>query len=231
MGLPGALKSWGVRPVSQNTLGMVLFSLEADCEGGRVKQILQAEVWKTVEVAKLRRLAKRGEMLRETDLERASVRVKSQSADNVIPFEEAVGRPLATFKSAGTVIRASDILSCDVSDGDSLITRAISEPATNNKMPDYALPAINTVRRTEGARLARPGVKPVMQQTGREAWVVKPGDQVQFGVQVNGLSLTVPARAVEGGAVGDSIRLVNMQNQRSISGKIVAPGKVEHAED
>ena len=221
--LPGALQDWDVKPMSQNALGMVLFNLEAHCDGGKIRQIVQVEVWKTVEAAKIMRLARPGEVLTAGDLERVTMKIRNTTADQYPPLEEIVGKTLASYKSAGTMIRRSD-----TRDGTcNLVGANMPAPLRGH---------------SQGAISSRPGVvsrfeiQPVAvmaagKSSQRESWVVAPGEQVEFAVSVNGLNLTVPAKAVEGGGVGDAIRLINLQNQRPIKGRIMAKGKVAYAEN
>jgi flagella basal body P-ring formation protein FlgA len=63
----------------------------------------------------------------------------------------------------------------------------------------------------------------------KASWTIKPGERVQFHVQSGSLRLSVPAKALEGGCVGDSIRLVNLQNNRNIFGTISGEGRVDYA--
>jgi flagella basal body P-ring formation protein FlgA len=56
--------------------------------------------------------------------------------------------------------------------------------------------------------------------------VVQRNDYVMLAFEVPGIKLTVRGKAVEGGAEGDTIAVLNEQTKRTIQGVIVAPGHV-----
>ncbi len=56
--------------------------------------------------------------------------------------------------------------------------------------------------------------------------LIQRNDQVTLVYQVPGITLTVRGKAVEGGAEGDSISVLNEQSKRTIQGVIVGPGRV-----
>jgi flagella basal body P-ring formation protein FlgA len=65
----------------------------------------------------------------------------------------------------------------------------------------------------------------------RMAQLMKPeavqrNDQVTIIYEVPGISLTVRGKAVEGGAEGDTISVLNEQSKRTVQGVIVGPGRV-----
>jgi flagella basal body P-ring formation protein FlgA len=43
--------------------------------------------------------------------------------------------------------------------------------------------------------------------------------------------MTFPAKAIEGGQVGDSIRLINLRTKKRIKGTITDKGQVEYAQN
>ncbi|MFZ2957406.1 MAG: flagella basal body P-ring formation protein FlgA [Candidatus Ozemobacteraceae bacterium] len=324
--LPGALTSWKVAAMSGNPLGMVLFSFEAECEGGKAKQIVQVEVWREITAAKVKRLIKKGACICAEDLVREIVRVRTASAQVPASFEEVIGRPCATYKSPGSLIRVADLaaigagmtpereLAAAVALSKSRPHRIQKAPARVSESADAdadsdagmdvapittgpAIPGetgeireiaetgeagdtsevrdtreIGEARKgalTEGnigsldaERLTnrgtpdektsgpiyagRPGLVSALASArgattaklpsrfsngaSDSQWIVKPGENVDFTVKSGGLNLTVPARALEGGVVGTPIRLVNLQNQRPIRGRVVAKGQVEFYE-
>ena len=63
-----------------------------------------------------------------------------------------------------------------------------------------------------------------------DTWLIKPGDNVEFRVNSGALSLSIPAKAVQGGNSGDEIELINLKNKRRISGVITEKGIVEYAQ-
>jgi len=56
--------------------------------------------------------------------------------------------------------------------------------------------------------------------------VIQRNDQVTLVYEVPGITLTVRGKAVEGGAEGDVISVLNEQSKRTIQGVIVGPGRV-----
>ena len=56
--------------------------------------------------------------------------------------------------------------------------------------------------------------------------MVQRNDQVTLVYEVPGVMLTVRGKAVEGGAEGDTISVLNEQSKRTIQGVIVGPGRV-----
>jgi flagella basal body P-ring formation protein FlgA len=198
--LPGPLQSFELEPMSSNRLGLRLFIITAQCDGGVFRQIVQVDVARQIKGARLKRLARRGETLTAGDLEEVTVTQRTDSGTPLLRFAEAVGRCLTTYKSPGTLLRAGDV---------SLQAfETANAPSLPSSHPAAAAP--------------RSG------RTPAAAWVIKPGDQVEFFVQSGGLSLKVPAKALEGGAIGASIRLLNLQNHRQIIGTVTGEGKVEY---
>ena len=122
-------------------------------------------------------------------------------------FEAAVlARPLAV----GEVVRASDVT----------IAR---RPKT-----DFAANVITTAEQATGLaarRAMRPG--DVLRQTDlAKAEVVARNDNVTITFQVPGITLTMRGKALEGGAHGDTINVLNVQSKRSIQATIAGPGHV-----
>ncbi len=200
--LPGNIISWNLVPKSKNRIGMRLFHLIAQTEGGEHRQLLQVSVAKIAEVAQLTRLAKPGEILTEDMLTKKIVKVKSDKIHPPIEFEEALGKCLGRFKSQGTIIRSSDL-----SSGENSICK--NTPAK-----------VNTTRVRNIARR----VAPTRQE--RENWVVKPGDKVNYHFKNGTISLSFPAKAIQGGDTGDSITLINLNNSKRVKGMITAQGDV-----
>ncbi|NLI78990.1 MAG: flagella basal body P-ring formation protein FlgA [Candidatus Riflebacteria bacterium] len=205
--LPGPVESVTLEPMSNNRLGLRLFTLHVQCRGGQVRQIVQADVARRVRAARMKRLARRGEVLTAADLAEETVLQRSDQAQPPLGLDQAVGKCLATYKSPGTFLREGDV---------SLEACSLAEPA--------ATPA----GRSSAGVPARPGRRPQASREEMAAWVVRPGEQVEFFVKSGGLSLKVPAKALEGGGLGSSIKLINLQNNRQITGTITAEGKVEY---
>ena len=188
--LPGSMRSFDLQPMSSNKFGLRLFSLQVDCQGGQVRQIIQVEVSRKIRAARLNRLVKRGEILTEGDLSEEIVLQRNDQNQPLLSFADAVGKQLSVYKSPGTFLRAGDI----------------SETV-----------AANMTQNTRGKI-----------REEKSAWIVKPGECVDFFVRSGGLSLKVPAKALEGGGVGEPIKLINLQNNRQITGIVTAEGKVEY---
>jgi flagellar basal body P-ring formation protein FlgA len=122
-------------------------------------------------------------------------------------FEAAVlARPLAS----GEVVRASDI---------TIVRRPKAEFAAN---------VITTAERAVGLAAKRP-MRPgeVLRQTDLgKAEVIARNDNVTITFQVPGITLTMRGKALEGGAQGDTINVLNVQSKRSIQATIAGPGHV-----
>ncbi|GAB4276133.1 MAG: hypothetical protein Kow0029_17840 [Candidatus Rifleibacteriota bacterium] len=198
--LPGNLIEWSVKPNSNNRLGMRLFSLNAETDGGKFRQLIQVRVTKIVEAAQLTRLARPGELISPDMIEKKRVEVKSDQANLPMTYEEAVGKCLGRFKSPGTILRSSDL-----STGENNICKAAFKKSTSKK---YA------TRKTRS--------------NDRSNWVVKPGEQVEYRFANGSLELSFPARAVDGGQIGDQISLINLKNHKRIEGIITEKGRVEY---
>ena len=55
---------------------------------------------------------------------------------------------------------------------------------------------------------------------------IQRNEQVTLVYEVPGISLTVRGKALEGGAEGDVISVLNEQSKRTVQGLIVGPGRV-----
>lgn len=107
--LPGNISSWEINSNSENTLGMKLLVLTAETDGGPFRQLIQIRVTRTVEAAQLTRLAKPGETLTANMIKPKKVVLKSDQAAAPVSFKEALGKDLGRFKSAGTLLRPTDL--------------------------------------------------------------------------------------------------------------------------
>jgi flagella basal body P-ring formation protein FlgA len=201
--LPGNLIDWQIESNSDNQLGMRLFCLTAQTDGGSFRQLIQVNVAQVIEAAQLTRLVKPGELVTKEMINKKRVELKSERANLPISYEEAVGKCLARFKSPGTILRSSDL-----STGENNI--CVSKAA---KPRQSFVPAATA------------------QRTDRENWAIKPGDKVDFHFANGTLALTMPARAVEGGEIGDEISLINLKNRQRVHGIIVDKGRVEYAKN
>ena len=230
--LPGKVKSWTIKPMSSNPLGMNLFTLEADCDGGVHRQILQTNVWMEMKAAKIKRLINRGETLDQNNIEMEMVKVKNLSQQNFLPFEEAIGKKLNVYKSPGSLLRSGETSeythAVEITD-----LRKYDRVSAGERFGKPS-PAKSTVRlyniKNSGLENSASNVSPKSPKCAKEDWIVKPGQQVLFHVKTGSLSLSVPAKAIDGGCVGDPIKLVNLQNHRNIDGVIVGEGQVEYVQ-
>ncbi|OQA09049.1 MAG: flagellar basal body P-ring biosynthesis protein FlgA [bacterium ADurb.Bin374] len=217
--LPEPPETWVLTPMSSNKLGMRVFQLEARCGETTVRQIIQADVSRTVRVARLRRLAKRGECLSASDLIEETIRLRNDQPNPVVAIGEAVGKQLANFKSPGTIVRASDLASaCGPEPKQNKISSNIHSPVKSGPDDHVESPALP----------GETGPEPVVAENTASGYLVKNGDKVEFTVKTGSLCLVVPAKALQNGRAGESIRLLNLQNNRPIKGIITSEGKVEH---
>ena len=210
--LPGNVISWNVKSNSSNELGMRLFALEAETEGGPFRQLIQVNVSKTIEAAELCQLVKPGEVITEDMVRPISVTIKNEKNNTAVSYKDVIGKTLDRFKSAGTVIRNSDL-------SKSSSIKTASAKKTTSKVTGIRTPqALNMMSVT------------MKTEALNESFLIKPGENVEFRVNSGALSLSIPAKAVQGGNSGDEIELINLKNKRRISGVITEKGVVEYAQ-
>ena len=210
--LPGNIISWNVKSNSSNELGMRLFALEAETEGGPFRQLIQVNVSKTIEAAELCQLVKPGEVITEEMVKPVPLTIKSEKNNTAVYYKDVIGKTLDRFKSAGTIIRNSDL--------------SKSDSVKSNK-------ARKTTSKAEGYRT--PQALNMMSATMRndaitDSFLIKPGENVEFRVNSGALTLSIPAKAVQGGNSGDEIELINLKNKRRITGVVTEKGVVEYAQ-
>jgi flagella basal body P-ring formation protein FlgA len=94
------------------------------------------------------------------------------------------------------------------------------------RMPLEALP---DERLLAGARVARPIAegKPVLASMVASTQVVKSGDEVQTVVRIGALEARGSAVAAQSGALGDEIRVVNVESKRALKARVTGEGEVE----
>lgn len=199
--LPGNLIEWQLTPNSDSKLGMRLFFLTARTDGGNFRQLIQVPVAKVIEAAQLTRLAKPGELISQEMVSKKVIEITSEQANMPLTYADVVGKCLGRFKSPGTILRSSDI-----SSGENNMCSAQYKKAKQSS---------NTT--------------PARRSNDRSNWVIKPGEKVEYRFANGTLELTFPARAVEGGEIGDSISLINLKNQKRVEGIIADKGLVEYA--
>jgi flagellar basal body P-ring formation protein FlgA len=125
----------------------------------------------------------------------------TETFEAVVPLREI---------AQGQVIKASDV--------------AIERRPKSNSTPT----TLTTIEQTQGLstkHALRAG------QVIRQADVAKPelvgrGDTVTIVFQVPGIMLTILGKAVEPGALGDVISVVNAQSKRTIQATVIGPGRV-----
>ena len=210
--LPGNVISWNVKSNSSNKLGMRLFALEAETEGGPFRQLIQVNVSKTIEAAELCQLVKPGEVITEDMVRPVPVTIKNEKNNTAVSYKDVIGKTLDRFKSAGTIIRNSDL-------SKSNSTKTAQSRKTTSK-------AVG-IRTPQALEMMSASMK---NDAITESFLIKPGENVEFRVNSGALSLSIPAKAVQGGNTGDEIELINLKNKRKISGVITEKGVVEYAQ-
>jgi len=198
--LPGNLINWEINTGSDNKLGMKLFVLNANTDNGPFRQLFQVKISRIVKAAQLVRLAKPGETISKSMIRPKDVEIKSDLSNVPMTWEQALGKSLARFKSAGTVLRENDVKEHEEAETK---PAAIASANAPKQSPDRDNPS---------------------------QWLVKPGENVDFHFNSGTLSMKIPAKAVQGGRAGDEITLINLQNKRRIRGVITEKGKVEYAQ-
>lgn len=80
-----------------------------------------------------------------------------------------------------------------------------------------------------GARVTRPlDADAVVQELDiAVAPVVKPGETVLAVVRIGGVEVSATMTAVDGGSIGDEIRIAHKDRKRVLQAKVIAPGRVE----
>ncbi|MBF0410730.1 MAG: flagella basal body P-ring formation protein FlgA [Candidatus Riflebacteria bacterium] len=276
--LPGKLKTWKLNKISSNQLGTILLELTADTAVGPFERVFQIETYRLIEAAKVKKLIKKGSRITSADIEKKSVKIKTQSTQLPLSYDKVLGCTAGLYKSPGSLVRGSDVIcaaepflreySAAVISGKSEKSKKTGKPVVTKKslksgeavsaLPDESdqplelfdteiqknlqmsesqeggLQSSEEVAEDAGMEVSENSEAKVsnlqQKQRNKEQWVIKPGQEVAFNVKKGNLSITVPARALEGGAIGDSIRLVNTKNQRQIQGKISSGELVEHAD-
>ena len=101
-----------------------------------------------------------------------------------------------------------------------MIGRAVSpRPKSCNE----AITAVRPSARREAARCA-PVTRPGYNLTRPE--VVQRNESVTIVYEVPGIPLTVRGKALEAGAVGDLVSVLNIQSNRTVQTKVTGPGRV-----
>lgn len=203
--LPGNLISYTVEANSENNLGMKLFTVKAETENGSFRQIVQVNISKTINAAKLVRLAKAGEIISEDMVIKEPIELKSDKTNVPLLYEEVLGKTLDRFKSPGTIIRNSDLD----------LGRTAKKP--------------KAVKQNHTIIAASKTVAPEISKSEAEN-IVNMGESVEFHVNSGSLSVSIPAKAMQSGAVGDEITLINLQNKKKIRGVVMKKGVVEYAQ-
>ena len=94
------------------------------------------------------------------------------------------------------------------------------------RMPLEALP---DERLLAGARVSRPIAegRPILASMVVGTQLVKSGDEVQTVVRIGALEARGAAVAAQGGALGDEIRVVNVESKRALRARVTGEGEVE----
>lgn len=88
------------------------------------------------------------------------------------------------------------------------------------------IPALQPVR-VGDVKVTQPPVAPVATKQIDKTPMIRRGDTVQLVAFGGPLAISVTAKALQDGAVGDVIRLENIDSKKAISGKVVGKGQVE----
>ncbi len=127
--LPGNAINWDLNTSSDNILGMKLFALTAETDGGPFRQLIQVKVSRSVEAAQFTRLARPGEVISGDLIKPQKITIKSDQANLPLSYSEALGKSLGRFKSAGTVLRNSDIATKPVEPQTEMVHKVASTQA------------------------------------------------------------------------------------------------------
>lgn len=198
-------ENFDITPISNNKLGMRIFALEINSKYSKDKKIIQAYVHCKVTAARLIKFKKKNETISKDDIQPVDVIIKIDGQQIPPTYEYVIGKVLKTYKSPSTIISYSDLF-CSSQQNCILLTN------THKTYKDA-----NNLFATDAN----------IKFTNEKSYAVKAGDIVDFIVVSGNLTLKVPARALQSGAIGTKIKLINLKNNKEISGIISDVGKVE----
>lgn len=217
--LPGPLLEWRIEALSNQRSGMLLFALEAECTGGKVRKVIQVDVTRVIVAAQVDKLLKPGHIIGDDDVREHKIHLRTDHDRLPMALSEVIGRRVATVKSPGSLIRSQDLMPPTAN------SDCVTDSAVSSVVPSAVRSGVHALHQANRGILANHKTNGMGIQAAA-TYLINTGDKVDFEVNSNGLRLVVPARAVQAGNLGEEIKLINLQNQRPITGVITDHGKV-----
>lgn len=149
--------------------------------------------------------------LRRSDFSDAHDGLTAVARVRVVLVVEAEHASATRLLPRGTVLTSGDVRI-----GQGRITGVPMEP----------LPAASAVLGGRVVRVVEAG-SAVLAADIAPARVVKAGDRVVATVRIGAVEVSAAVTAVDGGAVGDTIRVSNRENRRVLQARVLGPGRVE----
>lgn len=117
------------------------------------------------------------------------------------------------------------VLNVDINRGDPITANMITyEPVDPNRRIQGLIRSASLLEDTEATRTIRAG-QPLSTRDIQAVSVISRGDQIQLIYENGPLRLIVSAKALSDAAAGDSVRVQNLQSNRSMDAVAWAPGK------
>jgi flagella basal body P-ring formation protein FlgA len=161
-----------------------------------------------------------------TDLRLARVAFDPRSGRFDVAFERQGSRALLRYTGTYAETFEAAVLTRPLAAGE--VVRTADITIARRPKTEFHANIITTPEQAVGMaarRAMRPG--DVLRQTDlAKAELVARNDNVTITYQVPGITLTMRGKALEGGAQGDTISVLNMQSKRSIQATVAGPGHV-----
>jgi flagella basal body P-ring formation protein FlgA len=161
-----------------------------------------------------------------TDLRLARIAFDPRSGRFDAAFERQGSRALIRYTGTYAETFEALVLTRPIATGD--VVRGADVTITRRPKAEFQANIITTAEQAVGLaarRAMRPGA--LLRQTDlAKPEVVARNDNVTITYQVPGITLTMRGKALDGGAQGDTISVLNVQSKRSIQATIAGPGHV-----
>lgn len=161
-----------------------------------------------------------------TELRIARAAFDPRSGRFDVVFERPGSRTLLRFTGTYAETFEAVMLTRPVANGE--VLRAADVKVVRRPKAEFAANIVTTMDQAIGLapkRTMRPG--DVLRQTDlAKAEVIARNDNVTITYQVPGITLTMRGKALEGGAQGETISVLNAQSKRTVHGTVAGPGHV-----
>jgi flagella basal body P-ring formation protein FlgA len=161
-----------------------------------------------------------------TDLRLARVAFDPRSGRFDVAFERPSSRALLRYTGTYAETFEAAVLARPLAAGE--VVRAVDVTIVRRPKAEFQANIITSAEQAIGLaarRAMRPG--DVLRQTDlAKPELVGRNDNVTITYNVPGITLTMRGKALEGGAQGDTISVLNVQSKRSIQATVAGPGHV-----